>query len=95
MKDHLESATRTLQAAIDQNVTQLRAAAEANRRLAWEGLCEKLEKRVLLARAIARSEQEKERRRNRPKPARRKRIMVVDKRRRGEVKSTRARVRDH
>ena len=74
---------------------QKERSREANRRLAWEGLCEKLEKRVLLARAIARSEQEKERRRNRPKLARRKRIMVADKRRRGEVKSTRARVRDH
>lgn len=34
LKDHLEAATRKLQTAIDQNVTQLRAAAEANRRLA-------------------------------------------------------------
>jgi flagellar biosynthesis/type III secretory pathway chaperone len=34
LKGHLESATHKLQTAIDHNVTQLRAAAEANRRLA-------------------------------------------------------------
>lgn len=34
LKEHLETATRSLQIAIDNNVTQLRAAAEANRRLA-------------------------------------------------------------
>ena len=48
---------------------QRERSREVNRRLAWEGLCEKLENRLKLARSEARDEREKERRRNRPKSA--------------------------
>lgn len=71
---------------------QKERSREANRRLAWESLCEKLERRLQLARAKERSEREKERRRNRPKSARRKKIMVANKRHRGELKAKRARI---
>ena len=73
---------------------QKERSRDANRRLAWEALCEKLEKRLQIVWAKERSEKEKERRRNRPKSARRKKIMVADKRRRGELKSSRSRVQN-
>lgn len=73
---------------------QKERSREANRRMAWEALCEKLELRLQIARAKVRSEQEKERRRKRPKSARQKRRMVADKRHRGETKAKRGRVRD-
>ena len=73
---------------------QKERSRDANRRMAWEALCEKLELRLQIARAKVRSEQEKERRRKRPKSARQKRRMVADKRHRGETKSKRGRVRD-
>jgi peptide chain release factor len=66
----------------------------ANRRLAWLALCEKLEARRNVARAAALAEREKERRRKRPKSATQKRRMVADKRKRGELKQNRGRVKD-
>ena len=73
---------------------QKERSRDANRRMAWKALCEKLELRVQITRAKVRSEQEKERRRKRPKSARQKRRTVANKRHRGEVKSKRGRVRD-
>lgn len=72
---------------------QQERSREANRRLAWEALCEKLEKRVHLARSKAKAEREKERRRKRPKSARQKRRQVADKRHRSSIKANRGRVR--
>jgi protein subunit release factor B len=66
----------------------------ANRRLAWQGLCEKLERRRNDARAKALAEREKERRRNRKKSATQKRRMVADKRKKSVVKQNRGRVRE-
>jgi len=57
----------------------------ANRRLAWLGLCEKLERRRNEARAMALAAREKERRRKRTKSATQKRRMVADKRKRSLV----------
>ena len=64
----------------------------ANRRLAWEGLVEKLERRRITRRAAQLAAREKERRRRRTKSAAQKRRMVADKRRRSQVKSLRGRV---
>ncbi len=71
---------------------QLQRSQAANRRLAWQALCEKLEEKRETERAAARAEREKERRRRRPKSAAQKRRMVADKRHRAEVKGRRGRV---
>lgn len=73
---------------------QQERSQSANRRLAWLGLCEKLEGRRNDARAKALAEREKERRRNRKKSATQKRRMVADKRKKGVVKQNRGRVRE-
>lgn len=64
----------------------------ANRELAWEELCEKLEARLRSIAAEAQAAREKLRRKNRVKSRTQKARMVGDKRRRGQVKSTRSRV---
>lgn len=73
---------------------QKERSREANRRMAWEALCEKLELRLKIARAKVHSELEKERRSKRPKSARQKRKMVANKRHRSDVKAKRGRVRE-
>ncbi len=65
----------------------------ANRQVAWESLCAKIEHARQVARARQRAEVEKKRRRNRPKSTGQKRRMLADKRHRSGVKSTRGRVR--
>lgn len=64
----------------------------ANRELAWQELCEKLESALRQAEAVRRAAVEKERRRKRPKTRGQKRRMVETKRRRRIAKDDRGRV---
>jgi len=64
----------------------------ANRELAWQELCEKLETILRQAEAERRSAIEKERRRKRPKSRSQKRRMVEAKRHRRVAKDQRGRV---
>ena len=64
----------------------------ANRELAWQELCEKLETAMRLAEASRRDAVEKERRRKRPKSRAQKRRMVAGKRLRRVAKDQRGRV---
>ena len=64
----------------------------ANRELAWQELCEKLETALRQAGAARRAAVEKERRRKRPKTRGQKRQMVETKRRRRVAKDGRGRV---
>jgi protein subunit release factor B len=61
----------------------------ANRALAWERFCEKLEVQLREAEAVRRAAVEKARRKARPKSRRQKAIQVRDKRIRAEVKAGR------
>ena len=61
----------------------------ANRALAWERFCEKLETQLREAEATRRAAVEKARRKARPKSRRQKAIQVRDKRIRAEVKAGR------
>jgi protein subunit release factor B len=65
----------------------------ANRELAWQELCEKLETALRDAEAARRAAVEKERRRKRPKSRAQKRRMVETKRQRRVAKDQRSRVR--
>ena len=65
----------------------------ANRELAWQELCEKLETALRQAEAARRAAVEKERRRKRPKSRAQKRRMVETKRQRRVAKDQRSRVR--
>ena len=73
--------------------TEVRCQAErgqaANRELAWERFCEKLEERVRVAEAARRAAVAKTRRTNRKRSARQKAILVAGKRIRAEVKAGR------
>ncbi|GAB5559943.1 MAG: peptide chain release factor-like protein [Synoicihabitans sp.] len=73
---------------------QKERSRSANRALAWETLCEKLERARQQLRSQRRAEIEKQRRRNRPKSRAQKRRMVADKRHRSQIKSGRGKVRD-
>ena len=64
----------------------------ANRELAWQELCEKLESILRQAEATRRDAVEKERRRKRPKSRAQKRRMVETKRLRRKAKDNRGRV---
>jgi protein subunit release factor B len=64
----------------------------ANRELAWQELCEKLENVLRQAEATRRDAVEKERRRKRPKSRAQKRRMVETKRLRRKAKDNRGRV---
>ena len=64
----------------------------ANRELAWQELCEKLENVLRQAEAARRDAVEKERRRKRPKSRAQKRRMVETKRLRRKAKDNRGRV---
>jgi protein subunit release factor B len=64
----------------------------ANRELAWQELCKKLETALRQAEAVRRAAVEKERRRKRPKTRGQKRRMVETKRRRRIAKDDRGRV---
>ena len=64
----------------------------ANRELAWQELCEKLENVLRQAEAARRDAVEKERRRKRPKSRAQKRRMVETKRLRRKSKDIRGRV---
>jgi len=64
----------------------------ANRELAWQELCEKLERALRQAEAARRAALEKERRRKRPKSRAQKRQMVESKRHRRVAKDARGRV---
>lgn len=64
----------------------------ANRELAWEELCRKLEERARAAKAAAVQAREVHRRRTRQKSRGQKAAMVTAKKRRGRHKSLRARV---
>ena len=64
----------------------------ANRELAWQELCEKLENILRQAEATRRNAVEKERRRKRPKSRAQKRRMVETKRLRRKSKDNRGRV---
>jgi protein subunit release factor B len=61
----------------------------ANRELAWQELCEKLEARVRAARASAEQAREAERRRNRPKPRAVKQRMIETKKHRAKIRRAR------
>ncbi len=61
----------------------------ANRALAWERFCEKLETQLREAEAVRRAAVEKAKRKARPKSRRQKAIQVRDKRIRAEVKAGR------
>jgi len=65
----------------------------ANRELAWQELCEKLETALRQAEAVRRAAIEKERRRKRPKSRAQKRRMVETKRQRRVAKDQRSRIR--
>ena len=65
----------------------------ANRELAWQELCEKLETALRQAEAVRRAAIEKERRRKRPKSRAQKRRMVETKRQRRVAKDQRGRIR--
>jgi protein subunit release factor B len=65
----------------------------ANRELAWETLCEKLETRLRADEAARRAAREKTRRRNRGKSRAQKTRMVADKRHRAAAKTLRGKVR--
>jgi len=65
----------------------------ANRELAWQELCEKLETALRDAEAARRAAVEKERRRKRPKSRAQKRRMVETKRQRRVAKDQRGRIR--
>jgi len=73
--------------------TEVRCQAErsqaANRELAWERFCEKLEERVREAEAVRRSEVAKARRKSRRRSERQKAILVAGKRLRAVVKAGR------
>jgi peptide chain release factor len=73
---------------------QQERSQSANRRVAWEALCEKLETLRIEARAAAKSAREKERRRKRTKSPAQKKRMVEDKRHRGQTKSRRGKIGD-
>jgi len=64
----------------------------ANRELAWQELCEKLETALRQAEAARRAAVEKERRRKRPKSRAQKRRMVETKRLRRKSKDSRGRI---
>jgi len=64
----------------------------ANRELAWQELCEKLESNLRQIEATRRDAVEKERRRKRPKSRAQKRRMVETKRLRRKAKDNRGRV---
>ena len=64
----------------------------ANRELAWQELCDKLETTLRQAEAARRAAVEKERRRKRPKSRAQKRRMVESKRHRRVAKDQRRRV---
>jgi len=66
----------------------------ANRRLAWESLCNRLAERVRAEKERRRQAREAERRRNRPKSPAQKAVMRADKRHRARRKATRGRVED-
>lgn len=66
----------------------------ANRELAWELLCRRLEERRSSEIAASRQAREQERRRRRGKTPAQKRRMVADKRHRSGLKSKRGRIRD-
>ena len=65
----------------------------ANRELAWEELCSKLETALRVAEAARRAAVEKERRRKRPKSYAQKQHMVAEKRHRRVAKNLRGRIR--
>jgi peptide chain release factor len=65
----------------------------ANRELAWQELCEKLETALRDAETARRAAVEKERRRKRPKSRAQKRRMVETKRQRRVAKDQRGRIR--
>ncbi len=73
--------------------TEVRCQAErsqaANREMAWERFCEKLEEGVRAAEAARRSAVAKARRKNRRRSERQKAILVAGKRMRAEVKAGR------
>jgi protein subunit release factor B len=64
----------------------------ANRELAWQELCEKLEGALRLVEAARRDAVEKERRRKRPKSRAQKRLMIETKRHRRVAKDQRGRI---
>jgi peptide chain release factor len=76
---------------IDVRVQRERSQA-ANRELAWEELCQKIESQNLARAAEVKSVQEKKRRSNRRKSRTQKARMTADKRHQSGIKSTRGRV---
>lgn len=66
----------------------------ANRLLAWQELCDKIEESIRAARAERRSALEKARRQKRPKSRAQKLRMVASKRHRSQIKSQRNRPED-
>jgi len=82
---------RHLPTGVEVRVQRERSQA-ANRELAWQELCEKLEVALHQAEAARRAAVEKERRRKRPKSRAQKRRMVESKRHRRVAKDGRGRV---
>lgn len=73
---------------------QRERSQSANRELAWQELCQKLEARVREAKAAVVDEREAERRRTRPKTRGQKVRMIESKKHRAKHKAKRGRVKD-